>query len=168
MPFKIKWKIAVIPVSYTKSFSMQQPVQNSSIVDDTIPRRKTSGTISFTAIVLINITIALNHILAGMDHAGNLCLPTYVSSQKHSSIPISNLKTIYKEKNKPLRYSVISHKHTSIFNQMRICYIYLLQSFTEFINNKCSSVSADFNIFAISHFCKILLNVSYIRYINKH
>jgi hypothetical protein len=67
-----------------------------------------------------------------------------------------------------LRYSVISHKHTSIFNQMRICYIYLLQSFTEFINNKCPSVSADFNIFAISHFRKILLNVSYIRYINKH
>ena len=33
-------------------------MQNSSIVDDTIPRRKTSGTISFTAIVLINITIA--------------------------------------------------------------------------------------------------------------
>ena len=33
-------------------------MQNSSIVDETMPKRNTNGTISFTAIVLINITIA--------------------------------------------------------------------------------------------------------------
>lgn len=76
-----------------------QPVQNSSIVDDTIPRRPVEQYL-FTAIVLIRITIAPRPyiIVENGPNAGNLPVyPTYVSSNI-ATFHINPKNIIYKRK----------------------------------------------------------------------